>query len=118
MLTSQNVCFIYCPIQGQPPQHHHFQDERIPAHVTYAYKKGATIAKNDDFYVLPEGKTKKADILFLIASAPVPTAALPESGSASYVGLAITMELAMNKLSEKFPSFFSGEAKLSNKRKM
>ena len=80
----------------------------------YAYKKGATIIKNDDFYELPNGKTKKIDLLFLIASAPVATGALPEAGSGSYVGLALSMELAMNELAKKFPSFFPANTKPSN----
>ena len=96
-------------MQGSPPQHHRFDDPKIPAHITYAYKKNVEIVKNDDFYILPEGEPKKIDLLFVIASAPVQTAALPESGSLSYSGLTLAMELAMKSLSRKFPSFFPGK---------
>ena len=105
-------------MQDYPPQHRHFHGEKIPAHISYAYKKGATIAANDDFYKLPNGRTKTVDVLFLIASAPVKMASLPETGSESYVGLAIAMELAMNELSEKFPSFFVQGTPPSNNNKM
>ena len=105
-------------MQDHPPQHRRFNDKKIPAHVTYAYKKGATIIENNDFYELPEGGPKKVDLLFLIASAPVKTGSLPEAGSEPYVGLALTMELAMNELSEKFPSFFVEESQPSNQSKM
>ena len=84
----------------------------------FAYKQGATIVKNDDFYALPNGETKTIDLLFLIASAPVATGALPESGSGSYVGLALSMELAMNELAEKFPSFFPENAQPSSNDNM
>ena len=101
-------------MQDYPPQHQRFDDEKIPSHITYAYKKGATIAENDDFYPLPENQTRKVDVLFVIASAPVKTGSLPEGGSESYVGLAIAMELAMNELAQKFPSFFAaGKRKTS-----
>merc|ERR1712224_767758 len=70
----------------KPPDHHRFKDERIPAHVTYAYKRGATIVRNDDFYEMSEGSNKTIDLLFLMANAPVSTLSLPESGSQSYVG--------------------------------
>ena len=101
-------------VQGDPPQHHRFDDpddpshkRRIPAHITYAYKPGATIARNDDFYTLPEGgASRKVDLLFLITSAPVSTVSLPVGGSEAYAGVAMDMELAMEALSEKFPSFF------------
>ena len=116
--TQNYLLSTYVPMQGHPPQHRHFQDESIPAHIMFAYKQGATIVKNDDFYSLPDGKNKTIDVLFLIASAPVTTGALPESGSGSYVGLALTMELAMNELAEKFPAFFPGNTKPSNNRKM
>ena len=104
------------PVQDYPPPHRHFADRSIPSHITYAYKKGATIAENNDFYTLPKGETKTVDLLFVIAGAPVATASLPEAGSESYVGLAIAMELAMNELSEKFPSFFVQGTRSSNKR--
>ena len=94
-------------MQDYPPQHQRFDDEKIPSHITYAYKRGATIAKNDDFYPLPKNQTRKVDVLFVIASAPVKTGSLPEAGSESYVGLAIAMELAMNELAQKFPEFFA-----------
>ena len=99
-----------------PPQHRRFQDEKIPAHITYAYQKGATIVKNDDFYMLPDGTVRKVDILFVIASAPVSTAALPEGGSEAYAGLAIAMELAMNELTNlrEFASFFGEQNQTSN----
>ena len=106
------LSFVSCA-QDYPPQHRRFRGKKIPAHITYAYKKGATIAKNDDFYALPNDQSKKVDVLFLIASAPVATGSLPEAGSESYVGLAIAMELAMNELSEKFPEFFRGTARPS-----
>ena len=104
-------------MQDHPPQHRHFKDKKIPAHITYAYKKDARIVRNDDFYKLPEGETRTVDLLFLIANAPVKTASLPEAGSESYVGLAIAMELAMNELSDEFPSFFVEENKPSNECK-
>ena len=101
-------------MQDYPPQHQRFHGKKIPAHITYAYKKGATIAKNDDFYTLPNGQSKKIDVLFLIASAPVATGSMPDAGSESYVGLSIAMELAMNELSEKFPAFFGEGIRQSN----
>ena len=101
-------------VQDYPPQHRRFNDKKIPAHITYAYKKGATIVENNDFYVLPKNQTKKVDVLFLVASAPVATGSLPEGGSGSYVGLAMAMELAMNELSEKFPAFFGEGIRESN----
>ena len=65
---------------------------------------------------MPEGQTKTVDLLFVIAGAPVATASLPEAGSESYVGLAIAMELAMNELAEKFPSFCVQGTRPSNER--
>ena len=100
-------------MQEHPPQHRRFEDKRIPAHITYAYQKGATIVKNDDFYQLPENETKNIDLLFLIANAPVKTASFPDAGSESYVGLAEAMELAMNELLELFPAFFVEETEPS-----
>ena len=100
--------------QDNPPEHHRFENKKIPAHVTYAFKKGATIAKNDAFYTLPDGNTKTIDVLFVIANAPVATVSLPQDGSQSYVGLANTMELAMNELYTKFPAFFVEEAEPSS----
>ena len=102
-------------MQDYPPHHRRFHGKKVPAHITYAYKKGVTIAKNEDFYTLPNGQTKKVDILFLIASAPVATGSLPVAGSESYVGLAIAMELAMNELSEKFPAFFGERTRPLNR---
>ena len=62
---------------------------------------------NDDFYTLPKNNSRKVDLLFLIANAPVETTSLPVTGSESYIGTAVTMEFAMRKLlSEKFQSFF------------
>ena len=100
----------YCtPSQEHSPQHRRFKDKRIPAHITYAYQKGATIAKNDDFYQMPEAGSKNIDLLFLIANAPVKTVSFPEGGSESYAGLAEAMELATNELSKLFPAFFVEE---------
>ena len=59
---------------------------------------------------MPEGKSKEIDLLFVIASAPVGTVSMPESGSEPYIGLANVMELAMNELSDNFPAFFAEEA--------
>ena len=108
------LLFVSCA-QDYPPQHRRFNDQKIPAHITYAFKKGATIAKNDDFYALPNGQSKKVDVLFLIASAPVSTGSLPDAGSESYAGLPIAMELAMNELSENpdFSAFFGGATRPS-----
>ena len=53
--------------------------------------------------------TKTIDLLFVIANAPVKTASFPEAGPESYVGLAEAMELAVNELSEHFPTFFVAE---------
>ena len=102
-------------MQGHPPQQQHFQDKRIPAHVTFAHKEGVRIARNDDFYELKNGTTKTVDLLFLIASAPVATGALPEAGSEPYAGLAIAMQLAMEELSREFPPFFDQETKTPNR---
>ena len=67
---------------------------------------------------MPEdGPPKKIDLLFLIANAPVKTAAFPEAGSESYVGLAEAMELATNELSEYFPAFFVEEEELPKQSK-
>ena len=101
-------------MQGEPPQHHRFEDPRIPAHITYAHKEGVTIAKNDDFYNYPlssegEIKPKQIDLLFLIANAPVKTVSLPVGGSESYAGTAMAMEFAIDELSRKFPTFFEEE---------
>merc|ERR1719362_1735549 len=112
LAENETTCAIRLPpnrfFEDYPPQHQRFRGKKIPSHITYAYKKDATIAQNDDFYTLPNGQTKKVDILFVIASAPLGASSLPEDGSESHVGLAITMELAINELAEKFPAFFGG----------
>ena len=80
--------------------------------MTYAYKADVAIVENDEFYTLPNNKRKTIDIVFLIANAPVKTASLPVAGSESYIGTAVTMELAMKELmseqllSEELPFFF------------
>merc|ERR1712032_1218127 len=61
---------------GTPPQHHRFDDPRIPAHITYAYQEGATIVENEAFYTLPKGRPKTIDLLFLNANAPLKTASM------------------------------------------
>ena len=96
-------------MQGQPPQHNRFNDpnisahKQIPAHITYAYKQGVNIARNDDFYAFPNDTTKNKtiDLLFLIASAPVSTVSLPVAGSEAYMGTAKGMELATQALSNE-----------------
>lgn len=94
-------------VQGEPPQHHRFEDLGVPSHVTYAYKARAEIAENKDFYTLPEGRASKpVELLFLMANAAVGTMSLPVSGSESYAGTAVTMKLAMEALHKKFPEFF------------
>ena len=104
--------FHFCA-QGAPPQHYRFKDPKIPAHISYAYKDNVTIAENDEFYTMPNDKHKTVDLVFLIANAPVKTASLPVAGSESYIGTAVTMELAMKELmseellSEELPWFFS-----------
>ena len=105
---------MYAYVQGHPPQQRHFNDKRIPSHITFAHKERVQIARNDDFYQLPNGTNKTVDLLFLIASAPVPTAALPEGGSESYAGLSIGMQLAMEELSDTFPRFFGQGTKTLN----
>ena len=96
-------------MQGQPPPHQRLDNKQIPAHITYAYKRGAKILKNDDFYPFPESGTKEVDLLFIMANAPLQTISLPNLGSESYVGLATAMELTVYELSEKFPEFFQEE---------
>ena len=100
-------------MQGHPPPHQRFANKKIPAHITYAYKKDATIVKNNDFYRLPQAGSKRVDLLFVIANAPVKTASLPDAGSESYVGLAGAMELAMYELFDIFPGFFEQAIKSS-----
>ena len=96
--------------QGHPPTHRRFDDKKIPRHITYAYKSGVTIARNDDFYEFQQPDQKKTiDVLFVMASAPVKTGSLPEAGSEPYMGAAIGMQLATEALSEKFPSFFGAK---------
>ena len=93
-------------LAGKPPQHHRFNDSRIPAHVTWAYIPDARIVRNDEFYEMPEGANKTIDLLFLMANAPVPTLSLPRSGSEAYAGLANVMKLATEELSKLFPGLF------------
>ena len=73
--------------------------------MTWAYKRNATIAENKRFYTLPGGRTKTIDVMFLMANAPVATLSMPETGSQSYVGMAVDMELAMESLLDMFPGF-------------
>ena len=101
-------------VQGHPPQHQRFKNSKIPAHITYAYKQGAKIVKNDAFYPMPSSGPKEVDLLFVIANAPVSTVSLPNSGSESYVGLATAMELAMYELFNIYPAFFAQETKAPN----
>ena len=56
---------------------------------------------------MPPSGSKKVDLLFVIANAPVSTVSLPNSGSESYVGLATAMELAMHELFKLYPAFFA-----------
>ena len=93
-------------LQENPPQHHRFNDSRIPAYVTWAYIQDATIVRNDEFYEMPEGANKTIDLLFLMANAPVSTLSLPGSGSEAYAGLANAMKLATEELVRRFPGFF------------
>ena len=115
---------VFYHLQDEPPQQQRFDDptipshRHIPGHITYAFKKGATIVKNDNFYTLPEGQSKQIDILFLIANAPVKTTTIPEEGSESYVGTAVGMQLATEALSEIFPTFFAQEEEPSKEDKM
>ena len=48
-----------------------------------------------------------------MANAPVKTASMPAAGAESYVGIAVAMELAMEELSRKFPSFFPNKTEQS-----
>ena len=59
-------------------------------------------------------RTKKVDLLFVIANAPVNTVSLPDSGSEAYAGLAAVMELAMYELINNFPVFFGQDKNTSN----
>lgn len=94
-------------VQGHAPQHQRFPEKKIPNHITYAYQKDVEILRNDKFYAWTKnGQPKKIDLLFLISNAPVSTVSEPESGSESYLGVAVGMQMAMKSLSEKFPSFF------------
>ena len=96
-------------MQGAPPQHHRFKDPTIPRHITFAYKENATIIDNDAFYTIPKDSSRTIDLLFVMANAPVKTASLVAGGAESYVGIAVAMELAMEELSRRFPSFFPQE---------
>ena len=100
-------------MQGHPPEHQRFKNSKVPAHITYAYKQGVKIVKNDEFYPMPPSGSKKVDLLFVIANAPVSTVSLPSSGSESYVGLATAMELAMYELFKIYPAFFAQDTKIS-----
>ena len=103
-LFSPCICHTVC-VQGYPPQQHRFPNPKIPNHVTWAYKRNATISENKQFYTLPEGRTKNIDLLFLMANAPVATLSMPETGSQSYAGMARDMELAVGSLLDMFPHF-------------
>ena len=105
-LTIVMIIVCHLGMQGAPPQHHRFDDPKIPSHITYAYQEAAVIVDNDAFYTLPKGKSKTIDVLFLMANAPVKTASLPVAGSESYIGMAVAMEFAVEALSKKFPDFF------------
>merc|ERR1712151_1060256 len=100
----ERTCAIRLPpttfFEGEPPVHQRLDNEQIPSHITYAYKKGAKIMRNDDFYPFPESGTKEVDLLFIIANAPVKTGSMANAGSESYVGLASAMELTVYELSE------------------
>ena len=105
----------YSCVQGHPPAHQRFKDKRIPAHVTFAYKKNVTIMKNDDFYQLARNEIRTIDLLFLMSNAPVATGSFPEAGSEPYVGLSTAMELAVAELSNIFPEILRPETKSSNR---
>ena len=104
-IHSRHVSVNTVCAQGYPPEQHRFPNPKIPNHVTWAYKRNATIAENKRFYTLPEGRTKNIDLLFLMANAPVATLSMPEAGSQSYVGMAMDMELAVEALLDMFPRF-------------
>ena len=95
--------------QGAPPQHHRFKNMKIPRHVTYAYKENVSIIENDAFYTIPKDGPKTIDLLFVMANAPVKTLGLAAAGGECYVGTTVSMRLAMEELSNKFPSFFPQE---------
>ena len=111
MSTIVRISSRHTRVQDNPPRQRRFDNDKIPSHkkipnhVTWAYKKDVTIAENNQFYIVPPGNTKKVDLLFLIANAPVATGSMPESGSQSYVGTGVNMELAMEALLDMFPSF-------------
>ena len=71
----------------------------------------------EKYHSSEDGETKTIDLLFVIANAPVGTLSLPKHGSEAYVGLATAMELAMNEISEEFPSFFAEESEPSGQCK-
>merc|ERR1712032_842501 len=83
-----------------------FDDDYVPKHITYAYKKSAKIIRNDEFYVLKEGQDSEIDVLFLILNAPLATFAHAHEGSLGHAGAAAGMEQAIKALQTKFPSFF------------
>ena len=93
-------------MQGAPPLQYRFEDPYVPKHITYAYKKSAKIARNDDFYYLKDGQESEMDVLFLILNAQLETIAHPPNESIGYVGAAVGMEAAIKALRNKFPSFF------------
>ena len=95
------------PRQDEPPHQNRFDDaDDVPGHITYAYIKGARIARNDQFYHLKPGQKLEIDVLFLIMNAAARTGSLPIAGSQDYVGLSADTEVAINALANKFPSFF------------
>ena len=107
-----NHCHQYLPpltLQGNPPEHHRFEDPKIPSHITYAFQENAVISENKAFYTMPKDNRKTVDLLFVIASAPVSTLSSPVGGAQSYAGTALAMEHAMMELSDKFPRFFGEE---------
>lgn len=64
---------------------------------------------------MPPNVTKKVNLLFVMANAPVETVSLPVSGSEAFAGLAANMELAMYELFQNFPAFFEQETKPSKR---
>ena len=107
-----NHCRQHLPphtLQGNPPQHHRFEDPKIPSHITYAFQENAVISENKAFYTMPKDTQKTVDLLFVIASAPVSTLSSPVCGAHCYAGTALAMEHAMMELSDKFPRFFGEE---------
>ena len=111
-VVADHHCHQHLPphtLQGNPPQHHRFEDPKIPSHITYAFQENAVISENKAFYTMPKDNRKTVDVLFVIASAPVSTLSSPVGGAQSYAGTALAMEHAMMELSDKFPEFFGEE---------